>query len=179
MTDGEKLSCEGYEFDGPQPMRNGRGDLMDGYRVRRLADNAEQLVTYTTTTFREWDLRVCKVTPSDGWSPRGYDGSTFMTVNQSSADPDGAEKPVNQRLWSVLWLRDGVDPMKFFPGSFLADPDADRGVVWSLLMEQVDVGIQRIERSRRDRSGKDTGVMLPEWAEKLKIEDITSLAASE
>ena len=46
-------------------------------------------------------------------------------------------------------------------------------------MEQVEVGIRRLERSRRDRAGKDTGVLLSEWTDSLTAEDIASLAPSE
>ena len=179
MIDSKELRCEGYEFNGPELMRNGKGGPMEGYQVRRLADNADLHLTFSSETFRDKNLQVCKAIPSDGWLPREYDGCTFMAVNMTTDDPDTAEELSDPRLWSILWLRDGVPPMKFWPGAFRADSDSDRDTVWTLLMEQVEGGKRRIERSVRDRSGKDTGAVLPEWAERLRVEDITSLTAPE
>ena len=179
MTD-KKLRSEGYEFDGPYMVRNHRGGLNDAYKVRRLADGAELSLLFAATTFKDRNLQVCKAIPSDGWLPAEYTGCTFMAVNETSEDPETAEKLVGPpRLWSILWLRDGVPPMKFFPGSFLADFDSEEVVVWRLMMEQVEGGIRRLERSRRDRAGEDTGVLLSEWADSLTAEDIASLAPSE
>ena len=62
--------------------------------------------------------------------------------------------------------------MKYWPGSFLADKDAEREVVWALLLEQIEAGIRRIERSQRDLAGEDTGVMLSEWARNLNLADL-------
>ena len=158
MTD-KKLRSEGYEFDGPYMVRNHRGGLNDAYKVRRLVDGAELSLAFSSTTFRDRNLQVCKAIPSDGWLPAEYSGCTFMAVNETSEDLETAEKLVGSpRLWSTLWLRDGVPPMKFFPGSFRADFDSEEVVVWRLMMEQIEAGVRRLERSRRDRAGKDTGV---------------------
>ena len=179
MTD-KQLSCEGYEFDGPHMVRNERGNLNDVYKVRRLSDGAELSLVFAATTFKDSNLQVCKAIPSDGWLPEEYNGCTFIAVNQSAEVSDTAESlVVDPRLWSLLWQRDRVPPMKYFPGSFLADFDSEEVVVWRLMMEQVEVGIRRLERSRRDRAGKDTGVLLSEWADSLTAEDIASLAPSE
>ena len=176
MTDNKQMSCEGYEFNGPITTRNGKGGPMESYRVRRLADNAGLLLTFSSPTFRGRNVQVCKVKPSDGWLDQEYHGCTFMAVNETSGetsdDPDTAEGLGDPRLWSVLWLRDGIPPMKFWPGMFLADTEAEREAVWTLLLEQIEVGIQRIDRSQRDRAGEDTGMSLPEWADKLDIRDI-------
>ena len=118
MTD-KKLRSEGYEFDGPHMVRNHRGGLNDAYKVRRLVDGAELSLAFSSTTFRDRNLQVCKAIPSDGWLPAEYSGCTFMAVNETSEDLETAEKLVGSpRLWSTLWLRDGVPPMKFFPGQF-------------------------------------------------------------
>ena len=176
MTDNKQMSCEGYEFNGPITTRNGKGGPMESYRVRRLADNADLLLTFSSPTFRGRNVEVCKVKPADGWLDPEYHGCTFMAVNEQpdepSDDPDTAERLGDPRLWSVLWLRDGIPPMKFWPGMFLADTEAEREAVWTLLLEQIEVGIQRIDRSQRDRAGEDTGMSLPEWADKLDIRDI-------
>ena len=174
----KQLSCEGYEFKGPITTGNGKGELMDVYKVRRVEDGAELNLAFSATSFKDRHLQVCKVIPSDGWLPWEYNGCTFIAVNEAADDPSTAEH-LDPRLWPVLWLTDDEPPFKFWPGSFRADMDADREVVWALLMEQVDAGIRRLERSRRDHAGEDTGVMLSDWAQNLKIEDITSLAASE
>ena len=178
MTD-KQLTSEGYEFDGPHMVRNERGNLNDVYKVRRLSDGAELSLLFAATTFKDRNLQVCKAIPSDGWLPEEYNGCTFMAVNETSEDPDTAEKLGDPRLWSLLWLRDRVPPMKYFPGSFLADFDSEEVVVWRLMMEQVEGGIRRLERSWRDRAGEDTGVLLSEWADSLTAEDIASLAPSE
>ena len=176
MTDNKQMSCEGYEFNGPITTRNGKGGPMESYRVRRLADNADLLLTFSSPTFRGRNVEVCKVKPADGWLDPEYHGCTFMAVNEPpdepSDDPDTAERLGDPRLWSVLWLRDGIPPMRFWPGMFLADTEAEREAVWTLLLEQIEVGIQRIDRSQRDRAGEDTGMSLPEWADKLEIRDI-------
>ena len=172
MTDNKQMSCEGYEFNGPITTRNGKGGPMESYRVRRLADNADLLLTFSSPTFRGRNVEVCKVKPADGWLDPEYHGCTFMAVNEPPDDPDTAEGLGDPRLWSVLWLRDGIPPMKFWPGMFLADTEAEREAVWTLLLEQIEVGIQRIDRSQRDRAGEDTGMSLPEWADKLEIRDI-------
>ena len=177
MTD-KQLSCEGYKFNGPFTTRNGKRELMDAYKVRRVEDAAALLLTFSGTSFKDRHLQVCKVIPADGWMPSEYNGCTFMAANETADDPSTAEH-LDPRLWSVLWLRDGIPPMVYWPGRFQADTDAEREVVWTLLIEQVDAGIRRIERSQRDRAGEDTGVMLSDWAERLKVEDITSLAAPE
>ena len=91
MTD-KKLRSGGYEFDGPYMVRNHRGGLNDAYKVRRLADGAELSLAFSSTTFRDRNLEVCKAIPSDGWLPEEYNGCTFMAAIETSENPDTAEK---------------------------------------------------------------------------------------
>ena len=96
MTD-KQLSCEGYEFNGPITTRNGKGGLMEGYRVRRLADNADLHLTFSSPTFRGRNVQVCKVKPADGWLDPEYHGCTFMAVNETS-------RPTTRtrlRVWAI------------------------------------------------------------------------------
>ena len=167
----KQLSCEGYKFKGPITTGNGKGELMDVYKVRRVEDAADLLLTFSRTSFKDRHLQVCKVIPSDGWMHGEYNGCTFMAANETADDPSTAEH-LDPRQWSILWLRDDIPPMVYWPGSFQADKDAEREVVWALLLEQIEAGIRRIERSQRDLAGEDTGVMLSEWARNLNLADL-------
>ena len=82
MTD-KQLRSEGYEFNGPVATMNGKDELMDVYKVRRVEDGAELNLAFSATSFKDRRLQVCKVTPSDGWLPWEYNGCTFMAVNEA------------------------------------------------------------------------------------------------
>ena len=166
----KQLSREGYEISGPVSVRNPVGRLMEAYQVRRLADGAELNLKFSRTTYKDRRMEICSAKPAKGWVVPEYDGCTFMAMNETSDDPDTAARLPDPRHWAVLWLRKDIPPLKFWPGHFLADTHADREVIWVLLAEQIQAGIRRMERGRRDRAGEDTGVLLAEWARGLGID---------
>ena len=166
----KQLSREGYEISGPVSVKNPVGRLMEAYQVRRLADGAELNLKFSTTARQDRRLEVCSAKPAKGWVIPEYDGCTFMALNETSDNPDTAARLPDPRHWAVLWLRKGIPPLKSWPGHFLADTHADREVVWTLLAEQIEAGIKRMERSRRDRAGEDTGLLLLDWARDLPVD---------
>ena len=125
---------------------------------------------FSTTARQDRRLEVCSAKPAKGWVIPEYDGCTFMALNETSDNPDTAARLPDPRHWAVLWLRKGIPPLKSWPGHFLADTHADREVVWTLLAEQIEAGIKRMERSRRDRAGEDTGLLLLDWARDLPVD---------
>ena len=154
-------SSKGRRFDrshldmiGPYLENTTLGTEMTRYDVTRRSDGAGVELSYWRSSWNGVGREDCMVRTLNGWTRDRYEDCLFYAYRRTWED--GEPKDVRDCThWEMCWFtQDHPDILSTtWPGNLFSIPNEDLESLFILVLEQVDAGIERIERSRGELEG--------------------------